>query len=123
MIFFQPFFGLMHHLLFKRHLRRTFWSYAHLWLGRIIVTLGIINGGLGLRLARRLPIGRPSRGAIIGYSVAAGVMWLLYVLAVVLGENRRRRVRQTAAQATGNEKAYASSKSSSHNPEGRAQYA
>lgn len=114
----------MHHLLFKKHLRRTFWSYAHLWLGRIIVTLGIINGGLGLRLARKLPIvGPPGRGAIIGYSAAAGVMWLLYVLAVVLGERRRSRVRQTAAQATGNEKAYASSKSSSYNLEERARYA
>lgn len=113
----------MHHSLFKKHLRRTFWSYIHLWLGRIIVTLGVINGGLGLRLARRLPIGRPSRAAIIGYGVAAAFMWLLYVLAALLGEKKRSRVRETAAQATGNEKAYASSKSSGHDPEGRAQYA
>lgn len=110
-------------MLFKKHLRRTVWSYAHLWLGRIIVTLGIINGGLGLRLARRMmPVGMmgtPSRGAIIGYGVAAGCMWLLYVSAVIVGEIRRSRVRETAVLATGaGEKGYESSKSSSHDGDG-----
>ncbi|USW48062.1 Putative cytochrome b561/ferric reductase transmembrane [Septoria linicola] len=121
LIFFQPFFGLMHHLLFKKYLRRTFWSYAHLWLGRIVITLGIINGGLGLRLARRFPLAPPSRGAMIGYGVAAGIMWLLYVLAALVGERRRSRVRESAAQVPERQKAYASSKSSSN--DGREQHA
>lgn len=116
-IFFQPFFGLMHHLLFKRHLRRTIWSYAHLWLGRIVITLGIINGGLGLRLARKFPLGPPSRGAMIGYGIAAGFMWLLYVLAVLLGERKRRKVRRSAAQMRGGvgKDDTSSHQSSSHN--------
>jgi hypothetical protein len=53
LIFFQPILGYMHHRLFKKYKRRTFWSHAHIWLGRIIITLGIINGGLGLDLANK----------------------------------------------------------------------
>jgi hypothetical protein len=53
LIFFQPILGYMHHRLFKKYKRRTFWSHAHIWLGRIIITLGIINGGLGLDLAHK----------------------------------------------------------------------
>lgn len=98
LIFFQPVLGFVHHLMFKRHSRRTFWSYGHLWLGRIIITLGIINGGLGLRFAQRFPLAPPTNGYIIGYSVAAGIMWLLYVLSVIVGERRRRGVKETAPQ-------------------------
>ncbi|KAF2214674.1 hypothetical protein CERZMDRAFT_57181 [Cercospora zeae-maydis SCOH1-5] len=120
LLFFQPFSGLLHHFLFRKHLRRTLWSYLHLWLGRIVVTLGIINGGLGLRLARRMPFGRPSDGAIIGYGVAAGFMWLLYVLSAIIGERRRSRVREQAvAQNPTSRKVYASSKTSSDANEGR----
>ncbi|KAK3061934.1 hypothetical protein LTS18_005150, partial [Coniosporium uncinatum] len=45
-LFFQPILGFMHHLMFKKHHRRQIWSYGHLWIGRIFITLGIINGGL-----------------------------------------------------------------------------
>ncbi|EME89786.1 wall-associated receptor kinase-like protein [Pseudocercospora fijiensis CIRAD86] len=96
LIFFQPILGFLHHLMFKKYSRRTFWSYGHLWLGRIVITLGIINGGLGLRFARQFPLAPPSNGAIIGYSVAAGFMWLLYVISVVIGERRRSSVKQVA---------------------------
>ena len=91
LLFFQPFLGLVHHVLFKKHSRRMVWSYGHIWLGRFIITLGIINGGLGLRLASRSPIASPSRGAIVAYGVLAGIMWLLYVVAAVVGERRRSR--------------------------------
>jgi hypothetical protein len=86
-IFFQPIFGFMHHLMFKKHQRRTIWSYGHIWLGRIAVTLGIINGGLGLKLADGM--GMSSRSGIIAYGVIAGVMWLAWVVASVIGERRK----------------------------------
>jgi len=53
LLFFQPLLGFLHHFMFKKHGRRMVWSYGHIWLGRIIITLGIINGGLGLQLAKR----------------------------------------------------------------------
>ncbi|KAF2768073.1 hypothetical protein EJ03DRAFT_252354, partial [Teratosphaeria nubilosa] len=89
-LFFQPFLGILHHVMFKRHSRRVIWSYGHIWLGRIIITLGIINGGLGLWLAQKTHIYAPPSGAIIGYSVAAGVIWLIYMACAIIGEARRK---------------------------------
>jgi len=89
LIFFQPIFGFLHHSLFKKYNSRTLWSYVHLWLGRIIITLGIINGGLGFMLADTL--GSGSHTGMVVYAVVAGIVWLVYVLAIVIGERRRAR--------------------------------
>lgn len=97
LLIFQPILGLLHHFMFKKHSKRTVWSYGHIWLGRAGITLGIINGGLGLQLAQRLRIFAPSTGAIIAYSVVAGVMWLLYVACAIVGEVKRRKSRQGPA--------------------------
>lgn len=87
-IFFQPILGFLHHSLFKKYGHRTFWSYAHVWVGRIAVTLGIINGGAGLKLSK--DGNRSSTGGMIAYGVIASVMWLLWVAAMVIGERRRK---------------------------------
>ncbi|KAL6707520.1 hypothetical protein ACN47E_004090 [Coniothyrium glycines] len=94
LLFFQPILGFIHHLKFKKHSRRTVWSHGHLWLGRIVITLGMINGGLGLLLASEAPAFTgfaPSNGHIIAYSIVAGVMWLLWVAAAIIGERRRAK--------------------------------
>ena len=46
---------------------------GHMWLGRCLVLLGMINGGLGLELARNTKKGE------IGYGVVAGVMGVGYL--------------------------------------------
>lgn len=66
----------------------------HLWLGRAAITLGIINGGLGLKLANDSP-----RAGFIAYGVIAGVVWLVWVTAIVLGEKRRARAAKDAQVA------------------------
>lgn len=83
-LFFQPILGALHHRLFKVHNGRTLWSYGHIWVGRAAITLGIINGGLGLRLANNTNSGK------IAYGVIAGFMWLAWVAATVIGEKRRK---------------------------------
>lgn len=89
-LFFQPIMGYVHHLRYKKYQRRTLWSYGHLWLGRIAITLGMINGGLGLLLAYDAPLGfAPSRGQVIAYGIVAALMWLLYVSTAIVGERRR----------------------------------
>jgi hypothetical protein len=93
-IFFQPILGFMHHLMFKKYQHRTVWSYAHIWLGRIAVTLGMINGGLGLKLANSMHMS--STKGIIAYGVIAGFMWLAWVAATIVG-NRRRKVASKSA--------------------------
>ena len=70
---FQPVIGLLHHRLYKTSSNPTFWSVVHVWLGRLIITLGIINGGLGLLFAADT-----KNGEII-YGVIAGLVWLVWV--------------------------------------------
>jgi hypothetical protein len=94
-IFFQPILGFMHHRLFKKYNHRTMWSYAHIWVGRIAITLGIINGGLGLKLADN------TRSGKIAYGVVAGFMWLIWVAAIVIGERRRKAGQTTQAKYSG----------------------
>lgn len=89
-LFFQPILGLLHHRLFKKYSHHTLWSYGHIWLGRAAVTLGIINGGLGLKLAGN------SRSGEIAYGVIAGFMWLVWVATLVVGERRRKTVIKNA---------------------------
>ncbi|KAF1835840.1 hypothetical protein BDW02DRAFT_266808 [Decorospora gaudefroyi] len=99
LLFFQPILGFVHHLKFKKYSRRTIWSYGHLWLGRILITLGMVNGGLGLLLASDAPAFTgfaPTRGHIIAYGVVAGIMWLLWVLAAVYGERKKKVSRKAA---------------------------
>lgn len=82
----QPVFGLLHHKLYKKYGHRTLWSYAHIWHGRVAVLLGIVNGGLGIRLARTV-----SSGGKIAYAVVAAIMGLTYIGLVIFGEIRRRK--------------------------------
>lgn len=53
----------------------------HIWLGRLLITLGMINGGLGLLLSANA-----STGEYIAYGVIAAVIWVAYVALVVGGE-------------------------------------
>ncbi|KAK5125493.1 hypothetical protein LTR85_000604 [Meristemomyces frigidus] len=80
----QPILGLLHHRLFKKYGHRTLWSYAHLSVGRIAILLGIINGGLGLRLAGE------SKSKTIAYAVIAAIVGVVYIVCVVFGEVRRK---------------------------------
>ncbi len=69
----QPIFGVIHHIQYKRNLTRAGVSHIHIWYGRILLVLGIVNGGLGLKLARNSPSGE------IAYGVVAGVVGLAYI--------------------------------------------
>ena len=89
-LFFQPILGLIHHARFKRVRQRQVWSYLHLFNGRIFITLGIANGGLGLWMA-----GASSR-LKTAYVAVAVIMWVLWMLAAVWGELRRYRANKYA---------------------------
>jgi hypothetical protein len=70
----QPALGYLHHRHYLKTHGRGVISYAHIWWGRILMILGVINGGSGLQLSRE----RDS--LIIAYSVVAGVIFLAYFL-------------------------------------------
>jgi len=75
--------GLTHHFLYVRTARRTFWATVHVWLGRTLITLGIINGGLGLLLSDN------TRAGEIVYGIVAALVGLTYVTVVVLAGRKK----------------------------------
>ena len=110
--FFQPIFGFVHHRIYKKRASgaatgtatkkpgRTPVGRVHVWVGRSLIILGMVNGGLGIRLASRSPFRTDSqtRTASIAYAVAAAVMFILYVTLVVLFEIRRKRAQPQEAE-------------------------
>ncbi len=85
-LFFQPFLGVLHHRLFKKYGHRTFWSYMHLFHGRIAILLGMVNGGLGIQLTDTA-----SSGARIAYGVIVALVAVTYIVIVVMSELKRRK--------------------------------
>ncbi|KAK6346074.1 hypothetical protein TWF730_010406 [Orbilia blumenaviensis] len=77
-LFFQPIVGFIHHWLFKAKGKRTILADIHVYWGRALLILGIVNGGLGLDLANN------TTGGKIAYAVVAGVMGLAWLVATVL---------------------------------------
>lgn len=84
----QPVTGLVHHLSYKRYGSPNAATYTHLWWGRAIITLAIINGGLGVQLAAPY-LANLKTGEII-YGVVAGVMWLIWVAVIAIAFMKSR---------------------------------
>ncbi|KAF7865674.1 hypothetical protein EAF04_005840 [Stromatinia cepivora] len=85
LFFIQPFLGLIHHWRYMRAQRRGMFGYIHLWYGRILIVLAVINGGLGLQLASNTKNGE------IAYGIIAAFMGLFYIGVVVFTAMRKRR--------------------------------
>jgi RP/EB family microtubule-associated protein len=84
-LFLQPFFGALHHLTYRVVHKRNNWTYPHIWLGRILITLGIINGGLGLQLAYQETAKKAA------YAIVAALMWLAWMGFSVYAFGRRQQ--------------------------------
>ncbi|KAK5174806.1 uncharacterized protein LTR77_001889 [Saxophila tyrrhenica] len=85
-LFIQPLGGVLHHRAYEVKQSRTIVSYIHIWLGRLAILLGMINGGLGIQLR-----GDVKHGYIIAYSVVAGVMGVLFLAVIAFGEVQASR--------------------------------
>lgn len=60
-------------------------SHLHLWDGRIAIVLGIVNGGLGLRLAG-------ARETLkLAYTIVAAITGGAWIILALLSECRRGR--------------------------------
>jgi len=68
----QPGMGFLHHRYFVNNQRRGVVSYVHIWWGRALLVLGVVNGGLGLRMSME----RDS--IIIAYGVIAAIVFLVW---------------------------------------------
>lgn len=80
----QPVFGWLHHAHYRKVGKRGTFSYIHVWYGRVLILLGIINGGLGLLLADRT-----SGAWLIAYCVVAAVVPSFYLSSIVFSFFRR----------------------------------
>lgn len=69
----QPVLGALHHSYYVKNQSRGPVSYAHIAYGRILMLLGVINGGLGLQLADA------GMSLVTAYAVIAAIMGVLYV--------------------------------------------
>ncbi|KAM5387550.1 hypothetical protein ACJA88_001902 [Fusarium oxysporum] len=89
----QLILGWAHHRYFVNYGKRGLISHAHIWFGRVLMILGIINGGLGLQLA-----GSP-QCYVIPYSAVAGIAAVLYITGIFVGGMRKiTRAKQTSPQ-------------------------
>lgn len=82
---FQPAMGLLQHRHFRKTGGKSLFAYTHRWFGRMMIILGVINVGLGFKLAQG------PRGAIIATSIVAGFIGIFYI-AVVSWVGRPRRL-------------------------------
>ncbi|KAI9730043.1 MAG: hypothetical protein M1818_008312 [Claussenomyces sp. TS43310] len=73
----QPVLGLTHHRRFENDGRQGVFGHLHVWYGRTLIILAVVNGGLGLILADN------SRCGVIAYGAVAGVMASLYIVIVL----------------------------------------
>lgn len=89
----QSLSGYIHHLMFKKYISRTVWSYIHLWMGRLCITLGMINAGFGFQLRGQ----GYSSWKVVLYTVCAVLVWVAYVTSAVVGEWRREQRTQREA--------------------------
>ncbi|KAF4550734.1 Hypothetical protein D9617_16g015240 [Elsinoe fawcettii] len=99
MLFLQPLGGFIAHLWFKRKGGRNFFGAIHRWNGRIFVTLGGINGGLGIQLTGS------RRTWVIAYSVVAAFFFALWYAVSLLDWVRNRRKGTKVARSAADEKA------------------
>jgi hypothetical protein len=74
----QPALGWVQHRHFKRNGGKSFFAFGHRWLGRFMLALGAINGGLGFWWVGS---GTGSlRKGMITYAAVAGVVCVVYII-------------------------------------------
>jgi len=91
----QPFLGIIHHSRFKKLKRRQIWSYLHMFNGGIAITVGIVNGGLGIYMG---PESDTMKHVYIGLSTS---MWGLWMLSAAWAGWRRRKSKYEAQPGPG----------------------
>ena len=91
-LFIQPFLGYLHHVSYKKRVAKgqsgkNGYTLPHVWWGRLWITIGIVNGALGLQLSDS------SQSKIVAYAVVAGLLWLVWVACAVFSSIKARRVK------------------------------
>lgn len=91
MVIAQPALGLAQHLHFRKNKTRSPMGSGHRWLGRVMIALGIVNGGLGFYQTGRVGSRYVPTYAVIVYSVVAVVVFLIYMGVILFSTFSSRR--------------------------------
>lgn len=94
LVLFQPAMGLLQHRYWRKKGQKGMFAYAHRWLGRTMIILGIVNAGLGFYFTG-IGSSMAPKGAVIAYGVVAGIVGVGYILTVGFLARRRRHARPT----------------------------
>ncbi|KAI1618064.1 hypothetical protein EDD36DRAFT_425561 [Exophiala viscosa] len=78
MVIIQPALGLAQHLNFRKNGTRSPMGHGHRWVGRAMILLGIVNGGLGFMQAGKVGSEETPTYAVILYSAVAVAIFVLY---------------------------------------------
>jgi hypothetical protein len=100
LVLFQPLMGFLQHMHYRDTGKKSLFAYTHRWLGRILITLGIINGGLGFRFTQSEEQDVSIKG-VIAYGVVAGVMACVYIIFLFLSSHTRGRKRDDSRNENG----------------------
>ena len=89
-VLFQPALGIYQHLHYHKTGGKSPMGIIHRWLGRCVIILGVINGGLGFMQSG--PVGNDDSPtwAVVTYSIIAGVLFCVY-MSVLLAVAYRAR--------------------------------
>lgn len=88
----QPVLGYVHHIRFIKTHHQSIYTTAHIWYGRVLLVLGLLNGGLGLRLAgQRL-------ATQVVYGLAAGLVLLVWVGSIFLARRNATTSKQNQSE-------------------------
>ncbi|KAF2471188.1 uncharacterized protein BDR25DRAFT_223363, partial [Lindgomyces ingoldianus] len=99
----QPLLGWFHHRHFLAKGAKDYKREVHVWLGRGLMAIGTINGGIGIKLASETD---KSKTAGIAYGIIAGLVFAVY-LGVWFWSRRQRRGEAGKTETSGNEAAEA----------------
>ncbi|ETI25456.1 hypothetical protein G647_02229 [Cladophialophora carrionii CBS 160.54] len=74
----------------------------HVWIGRVSLMLGIIDGGLGFRISSTLG-GPPhwSQGWKVAYGIVGGIVWCVYVAVCLVWVDLKKKVLRAAPPSPG----------------------
>ncbi|RMZ78797.1 hypothetical protein DV738_g3600, partial [Chaetothyriales sp. CBS 135597] len=79
LILFQPALGVLQHLHYRKTGTKSPMGIAHRWLGRIMIILGVVNGGLGFMQSGPVGSQNVPNYSVVAYSIVAGVVLFLYL--------------------------------------------
>jgi len=117
-IVFQPIMGILQHLYFRKTGRRSIFAYLHRWTGRGAIALGMINSGLGFKLAKANVV--IHRHSYVKNYVPLAVLVAIWFSFVVFDEfriHRKRAIPDGGEKGAVDETKSASIRSTSNNEE------